>query len=102
MENIKWKMENGMNDQTSDESSLAPSRLCLRAHRAGAFHIRHQTDRAFRDRVEFARDRRGLSADPGRLIDSIFVAQPGMVALHESGRAPGRVLDVVASEAGGR
>jgi hypothetical protein len=83
MTNQKWKMENVMNNQTSDASSFAPSRRHLRAHWAGAIHLRHQTDRLFRDRVESAGSRRRLPFDPGRFVDSLFIARPGVVALYE-------------------
>src|SRR5262249_10015935 len=102
MTNQKWKMENVINKQTSDASSFPPSRRHLRAHWAGAFHLCNQKDRPFGDRVESEGGRRGLPFDPGRFVDPLFVAQPGVAALYEPGRAAGGVLGAVAGEAGGR
>src|SRR5882672_3215678 len=95
-------MTNGINNHTSDEPSLKPSRRYLRAYRAGAFRLRHQTDRPFPDRVEFTRGRRRLPFNTGRLIYSLFVAEPGLVALYESRRTSGRILGAVAGAAGRR
>src|SRR5262245_49925164 len=95
-------MTNGISNHALHESAFAPSRRYLRAHWGGAFHLCNQKNRPFGDRVESEGGRRGLPFGPGCFVDPLFVAQPGMAALYESGRAAGGVLGAVAGEAGGR